>query len=229
GFLGFAVQEAFPSLGGVAFSVGITRDPVFGPLVVCGSGGAAINVIEDRKVALPPLNMALAHDLLRQTFMYKVLQEFSYHPEQDIRKICEVLVALSLIVIDNPEIHGLEILPLMFTAQGVVAVEVAADLAAPARLSIQPYPDELTEIVTLPKSGRRVELRPIKAEDEQAHLEFHTCLSPETMRYRFFHYRKSFTHDELVQMVQIDYDREMVFVASAEKPDGTGCETLGTV
>src|SRR5690606_20750905 len=142
GFLGFAVQEAFPSLGGVAFSVGITRDPVFGPLVVCGSGGAAINVIEDRKVALPPLNMALAHDLLRQTFMYKVLQEFSYHPDQDIRKICEVLVALSLIVIDNPEIHGLEILPLMFTAQGVVAVEVAADLAAPARLSIQPRSEE---------------------------------------------------------------------------------------
>ncbi len=228
-FLGFAVQESFKSMGGVAFSVGITRDPVFGPLVVCGAGGAAVNVLTDRRVALPPLNMVLAKDLLRQTFMYKLLKEYSYHPEQDIHKVCETLVKLSQIVVDNPEIKGLEILPLLFTREGVIAVDVAVDLGEPAKLCIQPYPDELQEIITLPRSGRRVELRPVRSEDEPAHLELHTNLSPESIRYRFFHYRKSFTHDELAQMVQIDYDREMVFIASAPKEDGKGEETLGTV
>src|SRR5690606_37000486 len=118
----------------------------------------------------------------------------------------------------------------LFTHNNVIAVDVAVDLGEPATLSIQPYPDELRETVTLAKSGRRVELRPIRAEDEPAHLEFHANMSPESIRYRFFHYRKSFTHDELVQMVRIDYDREMVFVASAPKEDGSNQqETLGTV
>ena len=73
GFLGFAVQRSYQHVGGIEFSVGITRDKLFGPLVVCGASGAHINVMTDRQIALPPLNMVLARELLRRTYMYKLL------------------------------------------------------------------------------------------------------------------------------------------------------------
>jgi len=236
GFLGYSIQKSDQHIGGLGFSLGITRDPVFGPLVVCGAAGASVNIISDRRVALPPLNLVLAKNLLQQSYMFQKLKEFSYQPEKDIQAVCETLITLSKIVIDNPVIRGLEIHPLLFNKNGVVAADVSIDLAEPAKFSIQPYPVELCEEVILPLSGRKVELRPIRGEDEPAHVVFHSKLSNESIRFRFFHYRKSFTHDELAQMVQIDYNREMVFIASApvqnEAHSSTGKikhETLGSV
>lgn len=230
GFLGFAVQRSYQHVGGIEFSVGITRDPVFGPLVVCGAAGAQINVMTDRQIALPPLNMVLARELLRRTYMYKLLKEHSLKPEEDIRAVSETLVTLSQIVIDIPEIRGLEISPLLFNEQGAVAVNIAIDLDdKPGRPIIQPYPRELEEWIVLPKSGRRVIIRPVLAEDEPAHRAFHELQSPESIRYRFFQYRKHFSREDVAQMVQIDYDREMVFIANAPREDGEGEETLGTV
>ncbi|MCG8613611.1 MAG: bifunctional acetate--CoA ligase family protein/GNAT family N-acetyltransferase [Pseudomonadales bacterium] len=227
-FLGYAVHESHQHIGGLGFSLGITRDPVFGPIVVCGAAGASVNVMADRHLSLPPLNMVLARDLLRQTHMYKLLKEYSYQPEQDIRAVCETLITMSQMVIDIPEIKGLEILPLLFNRDGVVAVDMSVEISAPVRLAIQPYPEELREWTTL-RSGRKVELRPIRGEDEPAHVRFHSKLSPESIRFRFFHYRKSFSHDELAQMVQIDYDREMVFVAVVSDDSASKDETLGVV
>ncbi len=229
GFLGYSVHLSHLHIGGLGFSLGITRDPKLGPLVVCGAAGASVNVMSDRRIALPPLNMVLAKDLLSQTYMYQLLKEYSYRPAQDIKVVCETLITLSQIVVDIPEIKGLEILPLLFNKEGVVAVDVAIDLGLPAKLSIQPYPEQHREWITMPKSKRRVELRPVMAEDEPAHIAFHLKQSPESIRFRFFHYRKSYTHEELVQMVQIDYDREMVFIATVPKEDESGDETLGTV
>ncbi len=230
GFLGFAVQRSYQHVGGIEFSVGITRDPLFGPLVVCGAAGAQINVMTDRQIALPPLNMVLARELLRRTYMYKLLKEHSLKPEEDIRAVSETLVTMSQIVIDIPEIQGLEISPLLFNEQGAVAVNIAINLAdKPGRPIIQPYPRELEEWIVLPKSGRRVIIRPVLAEDEPAHRAFHQFQSPESIRYRFFQYRKHFSREDVAQMVQIDYDREMVFIANAPKEDGEGEETLGTV
>lgn len=230
GFLGFAVQRSYQHVGGIEFSVGITRDALFGPLVVCGAAGAQINVMTDRQIALPPLNMVLARELLRRTYMYKLLKEHSLKPEEDIRAVSETLVTLSQIVIDIPEIQGLEIAPLLFNEQGAVAVNIAVDLAdKPGRPIIQPYPRELEEWIVLPKSGRRVIIRPVLAEDEPAHRAFHELQSPDSIRYRFFQYRKHFSREDVAQMVQIDYDREMVFIANAPKEDGEGEETLGTV
>lgn len=230
GFLGFAVQRSYQHVGGIEFSVGITRDPLFGPLVVCGAAGAQINVMTDRQIALPPLNMVLARELLRRTYMYKLLKEHSLRPEEDIRAVSETLVTLSQIVIDIPEIRGLEISPLLFNQQGAVAVNIAIDLSdKPGKPIIQPYPRELEEWIVLPKSGRRVIIRPVLAEDEPAHRVFHERQSPESIRYRFFQYRKHFSREDVAQMVQIDYDREMVFIANAPREDGEGEETLGTV
>jgi acetyltransferase len=230
GFLGFAVQHSYQHVGGIEFSVGITRDELFGPLVVCGAAGAQINVLSDRQIALPPLNMVLARELLRRTYMHKLLNEHSLKPEDDIRAVAETLVTLSQIVIDIPEIRGLEISPLLFNDSGAVAVNVAIDLSdEPGKPIIQAYPRELEEWVVLPKSGRRVIIRPALAEDEPAHRAFHELQSPESIRYRFFQYRKNFSREDVAQMVQIDYDREMVFIANAPREDAEGEETLGTV
>ncbi|WP_144823193.1 GNAT family N-acetyltransferase [Marinobacter piscensis] len=229
-FLGFAMQWSYQHVGGIEFSVGITRDAQFGPLVVCGASGAHINVITDRQIALPPLNMVLARELLRRTYMYKLLREHSLKPETDIRAVSETLVTLSQIVIDIPEIRGLEISPLLFNEQGAVAVNVAINLSdIPGKPIIQPYPRELEEWLVLPKSGRRVIIRPALAQDEPSHRAFHELQSPESIRYRFFQFRKHFSREDVAQMVQIDYDREMVFIANAPKEDGDGEETLGTV
>ncbi|MBR9870681.1 MAG: GNAT family N-acetyltransferase [Gammaproteobacteria bacterium] len=230
GFLGFGMQHSYQHIGGIEFSVGITRDEVFGPLVVCGAAGAQINITTDRQIALPPLNMVLARELLRRTYMYKLLKEHSLRPQEDIRAVSETLVKLSQIVIDIPEIRGLEISPLLFNDQGAIAVSIAVDLdEKPSRPIIQAYPRELEEWIVLPKSGKRVIIRPVLAQDEPAHRAFHEYQSPESIRYRFFQYRKHFSREDVAQMVQIDYDREMVFIANAKKEDGDGEETLGTV
>jgi acetyltransferase len=230
GFQGYAVQRSYQHVGGIEFSVGITRDPLFGPLVICGAAGAQINVMSDRQIALPPLNMVLARELLRRTYMYKLLNEHSLKPEEDIRAVSETLVTLSQIVIDIPEIRGLEISPLLFNDDGAVAVNVAIDLSdKPGKPIIQAYPRELEEWIVLPRSGRRVIIRPVLAEDEPAHRAFHELQSPESIRYRFFQYRKNFSREDVAQMVQIDYDREMVFIANAPREDAEGEETLGTV
>src|SRR5690554_3387001 len=190
GFLGFAVQHSYQHVGGIEFSVGITRDDVFGPLVVCGAANAQVNIMTDRQIALPPLNMVLARELLRRTYMYKLLKEHSLKPEEDIRAVSETLVKLSQIVIDIPEIRGLEISPLLFNEQGAVAVNIAINLdSKPGKPIIQPYPKELEEWIVLPKSGRRVVIRPVLAEDEPAHRQLHEHQSPESIRYRFFQYR----------------------------------------
>jgi acetyltransferase len=230
GFLGFSVQHSYQHVGGIEFSVGITRDEVYGPLVVCGAAGAQVSVMTDRQIALPPLNMVLARELLRRTYMYRLLEEHSLRPQEDIRAVSETLVTLSQMAIDMPEIRGLEISPLLFNGRGAVAVNVAIDLdETPGKPIIQPYPRELEEWIVLPKSGRRVIIRPVLAEDEPAHREFHEHQSPESIRYRFFQYRKHFSREDVAQMVQIDYDREMVFIANARREGGGGEETLGTV
>ena len=227
-FVGYSVQDAIKDAGGIAFNIGVTRDECFGPLILCGAGGVRVNVLADRQVALPPLNLTLAEDLVSRSHMYRLLKTYSYRPEQDSHALCEALIALSQLVVDLPVIRGVEIEPLLFDQEGVVAVDMAIDLGPPMRPAIEPYPEELREWIILPRSRRKVEIRPVRPEDEPAHIEFHSKLSPESIRYRFFHYRKHLSHDDLVRMLHIDYDREMAFIAVADRGDGTE-ETLGVV
>ncbi|MGH8457986.1 MAG: GNAT family N-acetyltransferase, partial [Nevskiales bacterium] len=129
-------------------------------------------------------------------------------------------------------LKGLEINPLLVNRDGLLAVNLFADLGDPvdmAPLAIAPYPQELAEWAILDKSGRRVLLRPIRGEDEPAHQDFHQRLSAQSLRFRYFYNRKHFSHHELAQMTQIDYEREMVFIASAVHLADGGQETLGEV
>ena len=132
---------------------------------------------------------------------------------------------------DLPELAELDINPLWADGDGVIALDARlrvarAEAAGTARFAIQPYPAELAE--TLTWQGRELVVRPIRPEDEARHRAFAIKLAPEDLRLRFFSIRRDLPRSELARLVQIDYDREMAFVALEPQPDGT-TPTLGVV
>lgn len=227
---GYVVQEMKRGFQSMQMNVGLSRHPVFGPMILFGVGGYTVDVLGDRQLGVPPLNLALARTLVQQTRIYRILQEHSHQVERDLHWIAQMLVKISQIAVDLPEVSALEINPMLLNKTGLLAVDAAVALAEPAELCIPPYPEHLREWATLLRSGREVELRPIRGEDEPAHLEFYRSLSPETVRLRYFYSRSIPNHHELANWTQIDYDREMAFIASAPKQDASNdYETLGVV
>jgi len=204
---------------------GITRDPVFGPVIVFGIGGYKVNILADRQVALPPLNMTLAEDMVDRTHVARLIHEHSSDPKRDIERLCQLLVKLSQMASDLLELRGMEINPLLLNRDDMVAVDFAMDLGTPARFAIMPYPEELREWVTL-KNGWDVEVRPIRAEDAPLITSFHRQLSEESIRFRYFHNKSDLTQRDLSMLSQINYDRQMAFIAEHLRDDGTK-EMLG--
>ncbi len=211
----------------------VTTDPVFGPVITLGPGGLTGRLVADRVVALPPLNMPLARELVHRAEISRILAGAGEIPAADVDALCLTLVKVSQLVIDLPEVVEFEITPLVADERGVLAVgyrlRVAPVEPTPERtLAIRPYPKALEEAFVLP-SGRQVLLRPIRPEDEPEHYEFLSQISAEDLRYRFFGLVGRFPHAVMARYTQIDYDREMAFIATAPKPDGSGPETLGVV
>ncbi|MCV6590645.1 MAG: bifunctional acetate--CoA ligase family protein/GNAT family N-acetyltransferase [Marinobacterium sp.] len=223
----FCVQEMKRGFQSMQMNVGVTRDTTFGPVILFGSGGFTVDVLADRHFMLPPLNRALAMELVRSSRISNIIRENSYQVEEDLTLIAEVLIKLSEMVVELPELAGLEINPLLLNKSGLLAIDAAISLADPEPLAIPPYPEHLTEAIELRKSGRPAILRAIRGEDEPNHLEFYNTLSPESIRLRYFYSRGVPTHMELANWTQIDYDREMAFIISAPRLDGEGEETLG--
>jgi acetyltransferase len=177
---------------------------------------------------LPPLNLALAQSLIARTRVAKLLQGYRNRPPADMVAIGRTLVALSQLVIDLPEIVELDINPLLADAQGVIALDARVKLARPEpgarRLAIRPYPKELEEWISW--HGKPLLLRPIRPEDGEEHLRFFKALDPEDVRLRIFSRMRELRPEQLARLTQIDYDREMAFIASRRRDDGS-FETLG--
>ncbi len=209
-------------------------DPVFGPYVHFGQGGMDTGILHDEAVSLPPLNMSLAKELISRTNVATLLEGHRDNPKADIDALCLTLVKVSQIIVDNPEIQTLEINPLFADQDGVLALDAHITVAPykgdpGARLAIRPYPRELEECVTL-RDGTQVTLRPIRPEDEPAHWQFLSKLTIDDIRYRFFGLVRELPRSEMIRLTQIDYDREMAFIATAENPEKPGeNETLGVV
>ena len=228
---GFTVQAMVRRPMAQELIVGASVDPTFGPVLLFGQGGTAVEVLADRAIALPPLNRALARDLISRTRVAKLLAGYRDHPPARLDAIADVLIALSQMLADLPELAELDINPLWADDRGVIALDarlrVSRSLGAgAARFAIQPYPAELAETVTW--QGREVLLRPIRPEDEASHRAFVDHLQPEDLRLRFFSVRRSLPRSELARLVQIDYSREMAFIALAANAGG-GLDTLGVV
>ena len=187
----------------------------------------------DAVVGLPPLNMNLAREMISRTRISKLLQTSGDAPAAAMQALCLTLVQLSQLIVDIPEVAALEINPLVVDHRGAVAVDAQILIAPPTeasqgRLAIRPYPKELEEEFVLP-NGLEVLLRPIRPEDAPAQHEFHDKCTPQDMELRFFHRVRTLSHLEMARLTQIDYDREMAFVATTPKQDGSGWETVGAV
>ncbi|MBW7851229.1 MAG: bifunctional acetate--CoA ligase family protein/GNAT family N-acetyltransferase [Rhodospirillales bacterium] len=228
---GFTVQRMVPRTNARQIIIGVTTDPLFGPVILFGEGGRAVEVIRDHAVGLPPLNMPLARDLISRTRIWKLLHAYHERPAADIDALCLTLIKVSQLVVDIPEIVGLDINPLFADDRGVIAVDAHMQVARPAtresRLAILPYPKALEEPARL-RDGRLVLLRPIRPEDEPAHHALIARMTAEDIRFRFFNYVRELKHSQMARLTQIDYDREMAFIATTEGENGQQ-ETLGVV
>ena len=204
---------------------GILRDRVFGPAVTFGAGGIAIEVLHDRAVGLPPLNVLLVEDMIRGTRVARMLEQFRNLPPVDRAALIDVLLRVSEIACEIPEIEELDINPLVADETGVLALDARVVVARrPAgslpysHVAIRPYPEELATELEL-KGGERLLLRPIRPEDAGLEMEFVDGLSPESKRLRFQSAIRRLTPTMLARFTQIDYDREMALVA-IDCPEG---------
>ncbi len=229
---GFTVQRMVQRPHAHELIIGLTTDPIFGPVILFGRGGTAVEVVADSAMALPPLNMSLARHLIQRTQVYKLLRGYRDRPPADLDAVCLALIQVSQLVIDRPEILELDVNPLLADAHGVIALDArirvgVPRVSGPKRLAIRPYPRELEETRTL-KDGRQVLVRPIRPEDGPAHRAFVARLTPEDLRFRFLGVIREVPPSEMARLTQIDYDREMAFIATAPNEQGVD-ETLAVV
>ncbi|HEX8666146.1 MAG TPA: bifunctional acetate--CoA ligase family protein/GNAT family N-acetyltransferase [Beijerinckiaceae bacterium] len=212
---------------------GLADDPTFGPVVVFGRGGTAVEVIDDKSLALPPLDLKLAEMLIARTQVSRILKSYRDVPAADEHAIRLVLVKLSQLAADVPEIRELDVNPFLADQNGVIAVDARVRVAAEkgaqracghSRFAVRPYPKEW-EFSFAIRNGRRVFVRPVRPEDENLFIEFLGHVSAEDLRLRFFAPVREFSHAFLAKLIQIDYARAIAFVAL----DAQTGEMLGVV
>ncbi|HKW37324.1 MAG TPA: bifunctional acetate--CoA ligase family protein/GNAT family N-acetyltransferase [Burkholderiales bacterium] len=225
--------------------VGVVRDSVFGPAITVGMGGRAVEVLRDRAVALPPLNAFLVRAMIARTRLPRLLGAFRRMPAVDMAALESVLLRVSELVCELPQIQEFEINPLIVDEGGAVAVDARAVVRSPlpprgryAHMAIHPYPADLVTQCPL-ADGTVVVVRPIRPEDAEMEQRFVKNLSDRSRYFRFMNSVRELTPSMLMRFTQIDYDREMAFVAvRGEKggdeevavaryvtnPDGRTCE-----
>ena len=230
-FEGFSVQAMARRPEGHELILGAATDPVFGPVILFGQGGIAVQVADDHAVALPPLNAVLAREMIDRTRVARLLAGYRNRPPSDMDAIVATLVQVARLVCDIPEIVELDINPLLADARGAIVLDARMRLALADRsgstldrLAIRPYPRELEE--SIPWEDGQLLLRPVRPEDGPAHLRFFDALTPDDVRYRMFVRIRELNPSQLARFTQIDYDREMAFIATRTAPDGLP-ETLG--
>lgn len=203
---------------------GLADDDTFGPVVVFGRGGTAVEVIDDKALALPPLDMGLAQTLIRRTRVSRVLAAYRDVPAADMEAVQRVLVALSQLAADLPEVRELDINPFLADKDGVIAVDARVAVApvtgrraraSHARFAVRPYPIEWERRLAL-GDGRPVFVRPVRPEDEDLFLAFFKRVTDEDLRLRFFASVRDFSHSFIARLTQIDYARAIAFVAIDE-------------
>jgi acetyltransferase len=226
---GFMVEAMIRRPGAHETIIGMSEDTTFGPMLLFGAGGTAVEVIADRALALPPIDAVLARQMIKETRIAKLLAGYRDRPAADIAAIADVLVRVSRLVARHSEILELDINPLLADATGVLALDarirIAAAGAAPRRaLAIRPYPSQWEMQFQIKDEGV-IAVRPVRPEDERLYEAFFAKVSREDVRMRFFTPRVELSHRFLARLTQIDYAREMAFVAISE----TSGDLLGVV
>ena len=222
---GVTIQRMQVIPGGHELIVGAKRDRVFGTVMLVGIGGTNAEIFQDRALELPPLNENLARRMLESLRSWPLLDGYRGRPAVNIDHLIEVLMRLSYLVADYPEIAELDVNPLLVSPEGAIALDARIVLdhesvLHPVRpyshLAIRPYPTELIKRAKL-KDGTPVVLRPIGPEDEPMWHELLASCSADSLRLRFRYMFKSTTHQMAARFCFIDYDREIAIVAEAEE------------
>jgi acetyltransferase len=228
-----ATAEAFEGVSlqpmirdrGVELIVGSTVDRQFGPVILFGAGGVLVEVLQDRALALPPLNRTLARRLIERTKIYRVLQGVRGRGPIDFDGLETLLVRFSQLLVEQPEIEEVDMNPVLASPERVIALDARLVLC-PAdriqdrpRLAIHPYPNQYTAPFRL-RGGAEAVVRAIGPEDEPLIVELHASHSAHTLRMRFFSLVKTLSRDSLIRLCHLDYDREMALVAvSGQGPE----------
>ncbi len=226
---GVTVERMHDSPYGRELMVGVIRDPVFGPVISFGSGGTRVEILRDRSVALPPLNRVIIQSMIARTRVAALLGEFRNMPAVDLKALERVLLRVSEMVCELPEIVEMDINPLIVDERGLVAVDARFAVDYPeseamryGHMAIHPYPADLVKQVQLP-DGVNLTIRPIRPEDAEIEREFVRRLSPQSRYFRFMQAVSELSQSMLVRFTQIDYDREMALIAVVESEvDGEG-------
>jgi acetyltransferase len=213
---GFTVQAMAHRPGAHELIVGIADDRVFGPVVLFGAGGTAVEVRKDTAMALPPLNSDLVRDLVARTQVGPLLAGYRGEHGVDQDALAQAVLRVSQMACDLAELAELDINPLLADAAGVLALDARIRVRRPqagegSRLALRPYPSELEEEWSV--AGRALRVRPIRPDDGSRLEAFYAAATPADMRLRFFLSRREVPHSELARYCQIDYEREMTFVA----------------
>ncbi|HQS82371.1 MAG TPA: bifunctional acetate--CoA ligase family protein/GNAT family N-acetyltransferase [Thiobacillus sp.] len=225
--------------------LGMTSDPVLGPVIVFGAGGVDVEAFRDRAVTLPPLNRYLARDLIQRTRVATLLGSFRNRPPVDMDALENVLLRLSEMVCELPWLEELDINPLLVDEHGALALDARIVIAPRVpmadrygHMAIHPYPAHLVTHWQLP-SGHDVVIRPIRPEDAELTQGFVKSLSAESKYFRFMDAVSELSPVALARLTQIDYTREMALLALTEidgrevelgvaryaiNPDGESCE-----
>ena len=208
----------------VELLIGAKRDAIFGPVILFGMGGIFAEVIGDRNIGLAPLNRTLARRLMEKTKAYKLLNGYRNLPKADLGLLEQLLVCLSHLLVDFPEISELDMNPVLVKDGKPLTVDARillqkTDTRSPHHLVISSYPEQY-EWKETTSHGLQIFIRPIKPEDASLLLELFENLSPESRYHRFFSPMKSLSRDMLVRFTQIDYDRHIGLVAIVQDEDG---------
>lgn len=242
---GIAIEPMVVKPNGRELMVGVTSDPVFGPVITFGAGGITVEVLSDRAVSLPPLNRYIAESLIASTRVARMLGAFRHMPPADMEALISVLLRVSEMVCELPCLKEMDINPLIVDESGALAVDariVVDDRPPPndryAHMAIHPYPTHL-ESHWQQADGTDILIRPIRPEDAEIEQEFVRNLSNEAKYFRFMDTLQELSQTMLVRFTQIDYDREMALIAVTGEgdtetelavaryvinPDGESCE-----
>lgn len=218
---GFTVQQ-MATRQGYELIVGLSTDQQFGPVIMFGEGGVAVEVIDDKALGLPPLNSLLASEMIKSTRVYRRLKGFRDHKPVAIDAVADVLVQVSQLATDIADIAELDINPLVADDKGVIALDARIRIAkvnGERKLAISPYPEGLEERASM-HDGQNVVLRPVRPQDAKALADMLGRLSPQDVYHRFYGEYPVLTPQQAARLAHIDYDREMVLLALPENtPD----------
>jgi acetyltransferase len=222
---GISIEPMIVKPNGRELMIGVTTDPVFGPVITFGAGGTTVEIMGDRAVALPPLNSFLARELIQDTRIAKMLGQFRNMPPANLAALEDVLLRVSEMVCELPLLTEMDINPLILDENGALAADARvvveyrqSSTDRYAHMAIYPYPTYLVSQWQL-ADGTDITIRPIRPEDADLVKRFVHDLSDESKYFRFMNSVQELTENMLARLTQIDYSREMALVAVTTEQD----------